>query len=45
MNRTVISVTVKLAVTMALMVFGLLTAGCGSSGNQPSTNSTPNGAY
>jgi hypothetical protein len=45
MSRTVRSVTVKLAVAVVLTVFCLVTAGCGSSGNQPSTNSTPNGAY
>ena len=36
----------KLALMLAALLLGLFVAGCGSSGNQPGTNSsTPNGAY
>jgi hypothetical protein len=45
MNKTVRAVTVKLAVAVVFMVVGLVAVGCGSSGSQPTTNSTPNGAY
>jgi len=38
---------VKLALTVAALLLGLLTAGCGATGNQPGTSSssTPNGGY
>jgi hypothetical protein len=43
--KTPRSPVVNLVMAVALMAFNLVAAGCGSSGSQPSTNSTPNGAY
>jgi hypothetical protein len=34
-----------LAMAVLVTVYGLAAAGCGSYGSQPSTSSTPNGAY
>jgi hypothetical protein len=43
--KTLRSVVVNLVMAVVLMMFNLVAAGCGSSGSQPSTNSTPNGGY